>query len=99
MVWDTLAEEFALAKAAKALKERGFEVAIVDNASEAKEKVLELIPSGSEVMAGSSTTLDQISITKELEGDRYVSLKKIFMSLSDKKERDDARRKSITPQY
>jgi hypothetical protein len=99
MELDKLAGDAVIAKVAKALGERGIEVVIVDNANEAKNKILELIPRGSEVMAASSTTLDQIGITKELEGNRYVSLKKIFASLSDKKERDDARRKSITPQY
>jgi hypothetical protein len=99
MEWNVLAEEAVLAKVAEALGERGIEAIIANNADEAKRKVLELIPNNSEVMAASSTTLDQIGITKELEGDRYVSLKKVFASLRDKKERDDARRKSISPQY
>lgn len=64
--WDKLADEKSIAKAVDSLKANGIEAFIVDNSKDAKEKVLEIIPKGSEVMTMSSMTLDTIGISNEI---------------------------------
>lgn len=100
MDWARLADDDALKRTAKALGERGVEVIIVNTREDAKKKLMELIPQGAEIMEGSSTTLGEISISKEIqEGSRYVSLKKRITSISNEEERHAARRASLSPAY
>src|SRR5208337_2190702 len=73
---------------------------VAENGEEAREKALELIPEGAEVGEGSSMTLNEIGVTKEIdESGRYDSLRKKIMAISDDKERAEARRKSAGPKY
>ncbi len=99
MAWDKLADNGTLEKTAQALRKRGFEVMIVDSGDEARKKVLELLPKGSEVMNVTSTTLDQIGVSKDIEDGEYTSLRKMIMSVDDERERHLARKRSLTPEY
>ncbi len=100
MDWDTLADDKTLEKTAKALAERGFGVIIVKDRNDAKAKLFELLPIGSEILENSSTTLDEIGVGEELgKGGRYVSIRKKITSINDKGERDKARRASATCDY
>lgn len=64
--WDKLADEQTIQNTIKALKQNGIEAVVVSNSEEAKKKVLELIPKGSEVMTMTSTTLDSIGLSGEI---------------------------------
>lgn len=64
--FDNLANESTLQKTITALKNNGIEAVIVDNGKEAKQKVMELIPEGREVMTMSSVTLDTIGLSEEI---------------------------------
>lgn len=64
--WDTLADDETIEKTAKALEARGIAAFVVASGAEAKEKTLDLIPAGSEVMTMSSVTLDAIGLSEEL---------------------------------
>lgn len=64
--WDTLASQHSIKNTIKALKQNGIEVVGVNNGEEAKRLVLELIPKGSEVMTMTSTTLDSIGLSGEI---------------------------------
>ena len=100
MDWNKLADDSVVESTAEALRKRGFEVIVVGNGEEAKKKVLELVPEGAEVGAGSSTTLDEIGVTKEIdESGKYDSIRKRIREISDEKERAAARRKMIGPRY
>ncbi len=84
----------------QALKNNGINTIVVNTGKEAKEKVLELIPEGSEVMTATSTTLDQIGLTEELnESERFNSTKNELKSLS--RDTDHRRMQQIgaAPQY
>lgn len=59
--------EKQLQRVEKLLKERGFNVLLVENKEMAKEKVLELIPEGAKVGIGGSMTIREIGIIEELE--------------------------------
>ena len=100
MDWAKLADDETIEKTASALKGRAVEVFIVNSREEGKKKVLELIPEGSEVMDVTSTTLDEIGLSKELqESGRYVSVKKKIMSVDQKEIRTAMRRMSGIAEY
>ena len=61
--WGAVATEEQIASTVSALRERGFDVEVVDDADAARAAVLALIPDGAEVHQASSTTLDQIGVT------------------------------------
>ncbi len=95
MEFDKLADEEKVQSIVDILAKNGIESFVVNSGAEAKEKLYELIPEGSEIMEASSTTMDEIGVTKELlEGSRYKSLRKKIMGVNDKAERD-AYRKSV----
>lgn len=74
--WTRLADENIVRKTVDALKSNGIEAIIVNNGEEAKAKVLELIPEGSEVMNQTSITLETIGLVKEInESGRFDSVK------------------------
>lgn len=59
-----LAAEESVAKTAQALQANNIQVVIAESGQEAKEKVLQLIPAGAEVMCMSSVTLDTIGLSE-----------------------------------
>ena len=60
MNWNILASDESIKKTAKALREKGYEVIVVENGKEALEKIKTIIPKNASVMNGSSVTLEQI---------------------------------------
>src|SRR3990167_2731460 len=60
MNWNILASDESIEKTAKALREKGYEVIVVENGKEALEKIKTIIPKNASVMNGSSVTLEQI---------------------------------------
>ncbi|HVC58360.1 MAG TPA: lactate utilization protein [Candidatus Acidoferrales bacterium] len=100
MDWTTLANDETVERTAKALTERGIETIIVETGEEARQKVLELIPKKSEVMHVSSTTLAEIGVSKEIdESGEFDSLRKRIMAITDSAERNEFRRKTLSPEY
>lgn len=80
--WDQLASEESIAKAKEALGANGFEVEVVENGQEAKEKVLAILPKGAEVMTMASVTLETIGITQEInESPDFNAVKKKLLSM------------------
>jgi hypothetical protein len=68
----TAASEAKLEAAAAALRERNFEVVVVDTGAEAKAAVLSRIPDGAEVHSGKSKTLEDAGLFKEfMESEKY----------------------------
>jgi CRISPR/Cas system-associated endonuclease/helicase Cas3 len=61
-MWNQLASNELLDKTVSALEKNGFNVTVVENREEAKEKALSLISEGSEVMTMTSATLQQTGI-------------------------------------
>jgi hypothetical protein len=100
MDWTKPANDEVIEKVAEALRKRGMQVFVVNNRDEAREKVLELMPKGSEVMRANSITLDESGLTDAIQGDDYVSLKEKLVIMKDNIYlRNDAWRKALTPQY
>jgi hypothetical protein len=63
-------------KTIEALKANGINALVVDSGEEAKKKVLEMIPEGSDVMTMTSVTADSIGLSQELnESGKYNGVK------------------------
>jgi hypothetical protein len=66
----------------QALRDRGYEVRLAADRTEARDLALELIPAGSEVNQASSRTIDELGISEALvERDEYVALRPLLWSM------------------
>lgn len=100
MEWDKLCDDATLERVVTALKGRGIDTFVVGGRDEARLKVLSLIPEGSEVIEGSSTTMNEIGATKEIEeSGRYVAVKMKFKEITDPVKRAEARRDATASDY
>lgn len=74
--WNTIATDESIAKTIQSLKENGITSIVVENKSEAKEKILELVPEGVEVFTTTSMTLEAIGIPEIInESGKYDSVR------------------------
>lgn len=73
----------------EALTANGFTVHVVNSGAEAKQKALELIPAGAEVMTMTSVTLDTIGVVPELnESGRYNSVRTKLNQMDESQARE-----------
>jgi L-lactate utilization protein LutC len=92
------ASEAELEALAARLRERNFEVLIVDDAEAAREAVLERIPEGASVHSGKSKTLEDAGIFGELmENERYDFIRRRTMKLDRTTQRDEIRKLGAAP--
>lgn len=76
MAFDSLPPGETIDEAIAALRESGFNVFFVNDGEAARDKVLQLIPAGAEVMNVSSRTLASLGLDREImESGRYVSIR------------------------
>ncbi len=88
-----LADDNSISHTVEALKKNGITAFVVNNKEEAKKKVLELIPKGSEVMTMTSMTLEAIGIPQILnESGNYNSVRKKLMSMDRTKQASEMNR-------
>jgi hypothetical protein len=71
MDYKTLADESSVGRTADALKQKGYEVFVVDAKEQALEKIKTLVPAGASVMNGASETLEQIGYTDYLKAGNH----------------------------
>lgn len=81
MTFDHLASDQDIEKTVAALKQNGVDAIVVENAAVVKEKVLEILPQGAEVMTMSSETLAETGI-KEVD-----TVRQKFPSMDPKSKR------------
>lgn len=75
--------EEELERTKQTLENNGFKVEILDDLESARSKVAEIIPEGSEVFTGTSATLSEAGIDKDMnESGKYVSVRNKFMPLA-----------------
>lgn len=98
MNFDKIPTNDVINKTADALRPNGFSVEIVENGDEAKEKVLALIPKGSEVFTATSVTLESTGIDKALNNsENYKPVRdKLYSKTVDKR---DKKRLGAAPEY
>jgi len=83
---------------AERLRERNFEVLIVETAAEARQAILDRIPDGITIHSGKSKTLDDLSITQVLmDSDRYDFLRKRLFKMDRQTQAREIRQLGAAP--
>ncbi len=96
--WSVLPLKGIVEETIKNLLARNIHAFFFQDSFQAKEKIHELIPSGSKVLASTSRTLDEIGLTEEIENSgKYVSVRKEYMALDHQKDADKIRILRSTP--
>jgi L-lactate utilization protein LutC len=101
MKYDILASKTIVEKTMDALKTRGINPEFIETKEDALDRLKELIPAGSEIMTGGSTTLDQMGFTHILiDGKhKWKNLKDTILSEKDSSKQIELRKKSVTADY
>lgn len=101
MNYDILASKDIVEKTMEALKPRGINPEFVETKEDALNRLKELIPTGSEIMTGGSTTLDQIGFTEILIHGKHQwkNLKSAILSEKDPARQIELRKRSVTADY
>ena len=98
--WETIPNAATFEKTVTALKENGIDALIVDTAEQAKQKALELLPAGAEVMDMTSITLEKLGLVKEIhESGKYVSVKKKLFSMDRETQGEEMQKLGAAPQW
>jgi hypothetical protein len=99
MAWDELANEETINTVLGNLKKNGIEAIVLNNGSDARKKLNELIPEGTEIVDMSSATLDAIGFREDIASGRYKSFRQYLFAAQDSEERTRLRRLSLAPKY
>jgi L-lactate utilization protein LutC len=92
------ASEARLESLAARLRERNFEVVIVQDGEEAKAEVLRRIPEGARVHSGKSKTLEDAGLFTELmENERYDFVRRTTMKMDRNTQREEMRKLGAAP--
>jgi len=99
--WSRIPAEQDIASSVKEIEARGIKVLRVQDGRWALARIEELIPPGSEVMNGSSTTLIEIGYLDLLKSEQHnwIDLARKLISENDDDVRYEMRRKSVTAEY
>jgi len=100
MDWRKIPDQKIIEKTAESLRANGIDVMIVNNKNEAKDKILDLVPKGSEVMTMTSITLEQIGILPEInESGKYDSIRNKLSSMDRKTQGREMQVLGASPEY
>ncbi len=92
------ATEAELEKLAANLRERNFEVVIVQDGEEARAEAMKRIPEGASVHSGKSKTLEDAGLFQELmENERYDFIRRRTMKMDRATQRDEMRKAGAAP--
>ncbi len=98
--WGKLATDESISKAKEALSQNGFEVEVVETGKAAKEKVLELLPKGAEVMTMTSVTLEALGVLPEInESGNYDSVRAKLNSMDRTTQGPEMQRLGAAPEW
>lgn len=98
--WDNLADNTTIEGTITALKANGIEAEVVEKGEEAKEKVLELIPKGAEVMTMTSITLETIGLAQALdESGGFDAIRPKLMKMDYKTQAREMRKLANAPDW
>jgi hypothetical protein len=98
--WAAVATEAQIETTVAALRGHGFDAQVVDDEAAARDAVFALIPDGSEVHEASSTTLDQIGVTAEVNSSgRYGAVRPRVFSMDRATQAAEIRKLMSAPEY
>lgn len=83
------APEAKIQKTAQALENNGFKVTVVDDVKQLHDEVVRIIPEKTEVFTATSRTLEEAGLTKELNSDKYTSVRDMFMALAGQEDKQN----------
>ena len=100
LAYAKLANDEQIARTVKALELNGIHAVVVENGAAALRKVAELLPAGSEVFISSSTTLNTLGITEDVDqSGRYDSVRAKLSKLDRKTQGREMIKLGATPEY
>lgn len=92
--------EEIIEKTVSALNENGFNAQVVASADEAKQLALSLLPEGAEVMTMTSTTLDALGLTDEINSSgKYDAVKPKLFSMNREENQNEMQKLGAGPEY
>ena len=99
--WKKLASKEEIQKTIESLKKNGFFAELAEDGEDAKKKVLDIIPEGSEVMNMTSVTLETLGIAEEIaKSGKYNDVRKKFeRMMADKKQKREMKKIGAAPEY
>jgi L-lactate utilization protein LutB len=100
-MYDKLPAKAVVEKTMTVLEARGIRTEFVQSRKQALERIRQLIPAGSEIMTGSSTTLEEIGLVDMLKSKRHEwrNLKDGILAEKDKAKQAELRKRSVTSQF
>jgi len=100
-MWVELADEVVVKRTGEALVGRGVHVEFLNNRGEALERLKNFIPSGADVMTGSSTTLIEIGFVDFLKSGQHMwnNVKDKILAEKDPQKQAELRKKSTLADY
>lgn len=100
LAYAQLASDAQIERTVKALEANGIHAIVVKNGVAAREKVAELLPAGTEAFISSSTTLNQLGITEDVDkSGRYDSVRVKLSKLDYKTQNRKMVKLGATPEY
>lgn len=100
MAYAELASDAQIERTVKALEANGIHAVVVENGAKAREKVAELLPAGAEAFISSSTTLNVLGITEDVDkSGRYDSVRVKLSKLDYKTQGREMLKLGATPEY
>ena len=98
--WNQLADKQKVKKTIVALKANGIEAELVESGERAKQRVMEILPTGAAVMNMTSVTLDTIGIPKEInESGNYNSVRKRLSTMDRNIQNLAMQKMGAAPEY
>lgn len=100
-IWNQMPPEEIITRTVEEIKKRGIRILRAKNSEEALKRIKEIIPSGSVVMNGSSTTLIEIGYQTYVESGKsgWIDFHTLITNENDDAKRNELRRKSVTADY
>jgi L-lactate utilization protein LutC len=100
MAYANLASDAQIDRTVKALEANGILGVVAANGADAKKMLFELLPSRAEVFVSSSTTLNTLGITDEIDkSDRLDSVRVKLSKMDRKTQNRDMQKLGATPEY
>lgn len=100
LAYAQLASDAQIEHTVKALAANGIQAIVVETGAEARAKVAELLPAGAEVFISSSTTLNVLGISEDVDqSGRYDSVRTKLAKLDRQTQGREMIKLGATPQY
>ena len=95
-----LASDAQIERTVQALEANNIHAIVAENGADAKKKLIEIIPANAEVFTSTSTTLNVLGITEEIDkSGRYNSVRAKLAMMDQKTQNREMQKMGSTPEY